>query len=145
VIAVVEHENNPYSAHSEIYKLTRFAAPLRVLITYPADGVLAKRLLREYTDLIHGAVAAANYASGACLVILGLPRRWEAYIYDGRSQEFVDLPPLKIPRNAPIVGLPKGDLEAAISEIEGSLNALRGRASRRPAAVDSAIPRGVVE
>jgi hypothetical protein len=52
ISVALEHENNARGSVDEIYKLQLFSAPLKVLITYPANPDEGDELLRQYAEII---------------------------------------------------------------------------------------------
>jgi hypothetical protein len=67
-------------------KLQSFNAPLKVLITYAADGAPSETLLRKYESLIKSSDVFNDVATlRQQLVILGTPktvREWRFYAYE---------------------------------------------------------------
>jgi hypothetical protein len=89
VSVAVEHENSAVKAHEKINKLQLFNAPLKVLITYAAEGNETDLLLRKFEKTIADADTFDDFADlRRQLVIFGTPqtvREWQfyAYEYDG--------------------------------------------------------------
>ena len=52
VSVALEHENKPFKSHEDINKLQMFNVPLKVLITYAADGEESEALLKKYEGII---------------------------------------------------------------------------------------------
>src|ERR1700749_1018060 len=52
ISVAIEHENEASRAHEMMNKLQSFNAPLKVLITYAAEGPATETLLRKYENLI---------------------------------------------------------------------------------------------
>jgi hypothetical protein len=89
ISVAVEHENNAAKAHEKINKLQLFNSPLKVLISYAAEGTETDLLLRRFEKIIAEADTFEDFADlRRQLVILGTPktvREWQfyAYEYDG--------------------------------------------------------------
>ncbi len=86
ISVALEHSNRPTKPHDEINKLQMFNAPLKVLITYAADGVASEALLRKYENLIRSSDVFNDVATlRQQLVILGTPKtvlEWRFYAYE---------------------------------------------------------------
>jgi hypothetical protein len=86
ISVALEHANKPGKTHEEINKLQMFNAPLKVLITYVADGADTDSLLRKYEAMISEADVFNDIATlRQQLVILGTPktlRDWRFYVYE---------------------------------------------------------------
>jgi hypothetical protein len=86
ISVAIEHENDSSRAHEQINKLQSFNAPLKVLITYAADGAASEGLLRKYESLIKSSDVFNDVATlRQQLVILGTPktvREWRFYAYE---------------------------------------------------------------
>lgn len=86
ISVALEHVNKPGKTHEEINKLQMFNAPLKVLITYMAEGDDTDSLLRRYEAIIGEADVFDDIASlRQQLVILGTPktlREWRFYAYE---------------------------------------------------------------
>jgi hypothetical protein len=86
ISVAVEHENDSSRAHEKMNKLQSFNAPLKVLITYVADGAASETLLRKYESLIRTSDVFNDVATlRQQLVILGTPktvREWRFYAYE---------------------------------------------------------------
>jgi hypothetical protein len=86
ISVAIEHENDSFRAHEKMNKLQSFNAPLKVLITYAADGAATEALLRKYENLIKSADVFNDIATlRQQLVILGTPktvREWRVYAYE---------------------------------------------------------------
>jgi hypothetical protein len=94
ILVVLEHENDSSAAHEELYKLSWIAAPLTVLITYPAAPVDESQLLQSFSRLLQELVVEKM---GQLMLILGLPGRyaawadWKAYVYSHEVAAFEEL------------------------------------------------------
>ncbi len=86
ISVAIEHENDSSRAHEKMNKLQSFNAPLKVLITYAADGAPSAALLRKYEDIIKTSDVFHDVATlRQQLVILGTPktvREWRFYAYE---------------------------------------------------------------
>ena len=86
ISVAIEHENDSSRAHEKMNKLQSFNAPLKVLITYAADGHASESLLRKYENLIRTSDVFNDVATlRQQLVILGTPktvREWRFYAYE---------------------------------------------------------------
>jgi hypothetical protein len=86
ISVAIEHENDSSRAHEKMNKLQSFNAPLKVLITYAADGAPSEALLRKYENLIKTADVFNDIATlRQQLVILGTlktVRDWRFYAYE---------------------------------------------------------------
>jgi hypothetical protein len=82
----LEHENNPAKSLEAINKLQIFNAPLKVLITYAAEGAESDSLLRRYEAVIGESDIFEDIATlRQQLVIVGTPktlRDWRFYVYE---------------------------------------------------------------
>ena len=82
----MEHANRPSKTYEEINKLQMFNAPLKVLITYVAEGAEAEALLGKYESIIRDSDIFNDIATQRKqLVILGSPqavRGWRFYVYE---------------------------------------------------------------
>jgi hypothetical protein len=80
------HVNRPANSHEEINRLQMFNAPLKVLITYAADGAESDALLRKYEVIIGESDVFNDIATlRQQLVILGTPktlREWRYHVYE---------------------------------------------------------------
>lgn len=80
------HANKPAKTHEEINKLQLFNAPLKVLITYAAEGDEGDSLLRRYEAIISESDVFDDIATlRQQLVIFGTPqtfREWRFYAYE---------------------------------------------------------------
>jgi hypothetical protein len=86
ISVALEHANRPSRTHEEISKLQMFNAPLKVLITYAAEGDETESLLHKYETII-GESDVFNDMSTLRkqLVILGSPhgvQDWRFYAYE---------------------------------------------------------------
>ena len=86
ITVAIEHENDASRAHEKMNKLQSFNAPLKVLITYAAEGAASENLLRKYENLIKSSDVFNDVATlRQQLVILGTPktvREWRYYAYE---------------------------------------------------------------
>jgi hypothetical protein len=86
ISVAIEHENDSFRAHEKMNKLQSFNAPLKVLITYAADGANSVSLLQKYENLIKSSDVFNDVATlRQQLVILGTPktvREWRFYAYE---------------------------------------------------------------
>ena len=86
ISVAIEHDNDSSRAHEKMNKLQSFNAPLKVLITYAADGAPSEALLRKYESLIKSSDVFNDVATlRQQLVILGTPktvREWRFYAYE---------------------------------------------------------------
>jgi hypothetical protein len=86
ISVALEHENKPAKTHEGINKLQMFNVPLKVLITYAAEGAEADSLLRKYEAVIGDSDLFNDIATlRQQLVIFGTPktvREWRFYVYE---------------------------------------------------------------
>ena len=86
ISVAVEHVNQAVKTHEQINKLQTLNAPLKVLITYAAEGVEEDLLLRRYEGVIGDSDVFNDVASlRQQLVIFGTPktaREWRFYVYE---------------------------------------------------------------
>ncbi len=86
ISVAIEHENNGQRAHVSMNKLQLFNAPLKVMITYAAEGAESDTLLRKYEAIIGASDVFNDFATlRQQLVILGTPktvRDWRFYVYE---------------------------------------------------------------
>jgi len=86
VSVALEHERNPAKTAEKINKLQLFNVPLKVLITYAAEGPDTDALLRAYETVIREADIFNDAATlRQQLVILGTPKtvtEWRFYAYE---------------------------------------------------------------
>jgi hypothetical protein len=86
ISVAIEHENDSSRAHEKMNKLQSFNAPLKVLITYAAEGSASESLLKKYESLIKNSDVFNDVATlRQQLVILGAPktvREWRFYAYE---------------------------------------------------------------
>ncbi|MGD0494319.1 MAG: hypothetical protein ABSC32_22595 [Steroidobacteraceae bacterium] len=86
ISVALEHANRPSKTHEEINKLQMFNAPLKVLITYVAEGDETESLLHKYETIIGESDVFNDIATlRKQLVILGTPqavRDWRFYVYE---------------------------------------------------------------
>jgi hypothetical protein len=89
ISVAIEHENEASRAHETMNKLQLFNAPLKVLITYVAEGPATDALLRKYESIISASDVFKDVATlRQQLVILGNPRRagpWRFYAYENEG------------------------------------------------------------
>ncbi|HME38376.1 MAG TPA: hypothetical protein VKG63_05370 [Steroidobacteraceae bacterium] len=86
ISVAIEHENDASRAHETMNKLQLFNAPLKVLISYAADGPASEALLRSYEGIIKASDVFNDFATlRQLLVILGTPKsasQWRFYAYE---------------------------------------------------------------
>jgi hypothetical protein len=86
ICVALEHENVCSKSHEAMNKLQLFNAPLKVLITYAAEGADSESLLRKYERIMSASDVFNDFASlRQQLVILGTPktvREWRFYAYE---------------------------------------------------------------
>lgn len=86
ISVALEHANNPAKTLEAINKLQMFNAPLKVLITYAAEGAESDSLLRKYEAVIGESDVFNDIATPRQqLVIFGTPRalrEWRFYVYE---------------------------------------------------------------
>src|SRR5580704_8644532 len=86
ISVAVEHANRPTRTHEEINKLQMFNAPLKVLITYAAEGAEGDSILQKYEAVIRDSDIFDDIATERQqLVIFGTPRtvrEWRFYAYE---------------------------------------------------------------
>lgn len=95
ISVALEHELKSASSHEKINFLQTLNVPLKVLITYAAEGPETDALLRRYEAVIGDADVFNDIATlRQQLVIVGTPqtvREWQFYVYE--SDGFVHLLP----------------------------------------------------
>jgi hypothetical protein len=100
ISVAVEHAIRPSQTYEEINKLQLFNAPLKVLITYAADGADTDSLLSKYERVIGDSDSFNDIATlRKQLLILGTPqtmRDWRFYVYE--SDGFVLMLPARSSR-----------------------------------------------
>ena len=75
ISVAIEHEKDVSRAREKMNKLQSFNAPLKVLITYAAEGPASETLLRRYENLIKTSDVFHDVATlRQQLVIFGRPR-----------------------------------------------------------------------
>ena len=86
ISVALEHAIKPGRTHEEINKLQVFNAPLKVLITYAAEGAETGELLRKYQTIIGDSDIFSDIATRRKqLLIVGTPqtmRAWHFYVYE---------------------------------------------------------------
>ena len=86
ISVALEHANKPTKTHEEINKLQMYNAPLKVLITYAAEGAESEALLRKYEGVMRDSDVFADFATlRQQLVIFGTPRTvldWRYYVHE---------------------------------------------------------------
>jgi hypothetical protein len=86
ISVALEHANKPAKTQEQINKLQMFNAPLKVLITYAAEGTEGDSLLRKYEAVMRDADVFNDIATlRQQLVIFGTPpavRDWRFYVYE---------------------------------------------------------------
>jgi hypothetical protein len=82
----LEHANKPEKSHEQLNKLQMYNTPLKVLITYAAEGAESDALLKKYEAVIGESDLFDDVATlRQQLVILGTPstfREWRFYAYE---------------------------------------------------------------
>jgi hypothetical protein len=83
---VLEHERTAAKTPETVSKLQLFNAPLKVLITYAAEGADTEVLLGRYEDIIDDSDIFEDTATlRKLMVIIGTPRTirdWRFYVYE---------------------------------------------------------------
>jgi hypothetical protein len=86
ISVAIEHESDPSKMLEKMNKLQSFNAPLKVLISYVAEGQATETLLKKYEHLIRESDVFNDVATlRQQLVILGTPktvREWRFYAYE---------------------------------------------------------------
>ena len=86
ISVAIEHENDASKAQETMNKLQLFNAPLKVLITYAAEGNSTDSLLHKYEGIIKASDVFNDFATlRQQLVILGTPKTvadWRFYAYE---------------------------------------------------------------
>ncbi len=86
ISVAIEHETDSSRALEKMNKLQSFNAPLKVLITYAAEGPASETLLRKYENLIKISDVFNDVATlRQQLIILGTPKtalEWRFYAYE---------------------------------------------------------------
>lgn len=86
ISVAIEHETDAARAHETMNKLQLFNAPLKVLITYAAEGAATDALLRRYENVIRASDVFRDVATlRQQLVVLGTPKTaepWRFYAYE---------------------------------------------------------------
>jgi hypothetical protein len=97
ISVAIEHENNGAKAHEAVNKLQAFNAPLKVLISYAAEGADTDTLLARLERVMSGADVFDDFATlRQQLLIVGTPRtirKWRFYAYE--SDGFVLMLPTR--------------------------------------------------
>ncbi len=97
VSVAIEHENIGSKSLETLNKLQLFNAPLKVLITYAAEGADTETLLRKYEKVMSDADVLNDFATlRQQLLIIGTPktiRKWRFYAYE--SDGFVFMLPTR--------------------------------------------------
>jgi hypothetical protein len=97
ISVAIEHANHGSKGHETINKLQAFNAPLKVLITYAAEGAETDALLSKYQKVMSGSDVFNDFATlRQQLLILGTPRtirKWRFYAYE--SDGFVLMLPTR--------------------------------------------------
>jgi hypothetical protein len=97
ISVAIEHENSTTKAHETINKLQSFNTPLKVLITYAAEGAETDTLLASLEKVMSGADVFDDFSTlRQQLLILGTPktiRKWRFYAYE--SDGFVFMLPTR--------------------------------------------------
>jgi hypothetical protein len=86
ISVAIEHENNGQKTHAAMNKLQLFNVPLKVMITYAAEGAETDALLRRFEKIIGASDVFNDFATlRQQLVIFGTPktaRDWRFYAYE---------------------------------------------------------------
>jgi hypothetical protein len=86
ISVALEHENTGANSFETMNKLQLFNVPLKVLISYAAEGVETDSLLRKYERILRAADVFDDFAAlRQQLVILGTPKtveNWRFYAYE---------------------------------------------------------------
>jgi hypothetical protein len=86
ISVALEHANKPAKTYEELNKLQLYNAPLKVLITYAAEGTEGDLLLKKYEAVIRDADIFNDVATQRQqLVIFGTPLtvlEWRFYAYE---------------------------------------------------------------
>ena len=86
ISVALQHANRPANTHEDIHKLQIFNSPLKVLVTYAAEGEETDALLQKYESVIRDADVFDDIAIlRQQLVIFGTPRtvrEWRFYVYE---------------------------------------------------------------
>jgi hypothetical protein len=86
ISVALEHENKASRTHEELNKLQSFNVPLKVLITYAAEGTETDSLLQRYEKVMSAADVFNDFDTlRKQLVIFGTPntvREWRFYAYE---------------------------------------------------------------
>ena len=86
ISVALEHENTGSNSFEIMNKLQMFNAPLKVMITYAAEGIETDLLLRKYETIMSAADVFGDFATlRRQLVILGTPKtveEWRFYAYE---------------------------------------------------------------
>ncbi len=86
ISVALEHEHTTAKSHEKLSKLQGFNAPLKVLITYAAEGLETDLLLRRYETVMSDADVFGDFSTlRQQLVIFGTPktvRAWRFYAYE---------------------------------------------------------------
>jgi hypothetical protein len=86
ISVALEHENKAFKTHEALNKLQAFNVPLKVLITYAAEGAEADALLRKYETIMSASDVFHDFATlRQQLVIFGTPKtasEWRFYAYE---------------------------------------------------------------
>jgi hypothetical protein len=97
ICVAIEHEIDLRTTYREMNKLQLFNVPLKVLITYAAEGIEADSLLRNYERIMRAADVYDDFETKRRqLLILGTPktvRDWRFYSYE--SDGFVLMLPAR--------------------------------------------------
>jgi hypothetical protein len=103
VSVAIEHENLGSKALETINKLQLFNAPLKVLITYAAEGADTEALLRKFEKVMSDADVLNDFATlRQQLLIIGTPKtikKWRFYAYE--SDGFVFMLPTREEEQVP--------------------------------------------
>lgn len=96
ICVAIAHESDVRSTYKEMNKLQLFNVPLKVLISYAAEGFETDLLLRKYEKILQAADVYDDFATmRRQLLILGTPKTakdWRFYAYE--ADGFVYMLPL---------------------------------------------------
>jgi hypothetical protein len=86
ISVALEHEGSAQKTYEKINKLQMFNVPLKVLITYAAEGLESETLLQKYETVLSDSDVFNDIATlRQQLVIFGTPktaRQWRFYVYE---------------------------------------------------------------
>ncbi|HXA36981.1 MAG TPA: hypothetical protein VNW26_11645 [Steroidobacteraceae bacterium] len=86
ISVALEHENKLSKTHEALNKLQSYNVPLKVMITYAAEGAEADSMLRKYEVIMSSSDVFNDFATlRKQLVIFGTPKtvsEWRFYAYE---------------------------------------------------------------